>query len=99
MAEYIDRQALMKFHIRASHYDKEHGNEHFIYGVETVLEYAEQLPVADVATVVYGRWIHKKTEGGFHTWECSNCGSCMNGNPEGIDLYCYHCGAKMDNKE
>jgi hypothetical protein len=24
------------------------------------------------------------------------CGRGMNDNPEGIDLYCYHCGARMD---
>lgn len=28
-----------------------------------------------------------------------NCGRGMNDNPEGIDLYCYHCGAKMDGVE
>lgn len=53
MAEYIDREELMKFPIRRDHYDKEHGNEHFIYGIETVLEYAENLPAADVAPVVW----------------------------------------------
>ena len=52
MAEYIEREELMKFPIRRNHYDKEHGNEHFIYGIETVLEYAENLPAADVAPVV-----------------------------------------------
>ena len=52
MAEYIEREELMKFPIRRNHYDKEHGNEHFIYGIETVLEYAENLPSADVAPVV-----------------------------------------------
>lgn len=51
MAEYIDREELMKFPIRRNHYDKEHGNEHFIYGIETVLEYAENLPAADVAPI------------------------------------------------
>lgn len=44
---------------------------------------------------VHGRWICEETEG-FHTWWCSRCGRGMNYNPEGIDLYCYHCGAKMD---
>lgn len=48
MAKYINLEELMKFPIRRNHYDKEHGNEHFIYGIETVLEYAESLPAADV---------------------------------------------------
>lgn len=51
MAEYIEREALRAFPIRANHCDKEHANEHFIYGIETVLEYAENLPAADVAPV------------------------------------------------
>lgn len=54
MAEYIEREELMKFPIRRNHYDKEHGNEHFINGIETVLEYAENLPAADVEPV--RRW-------------------------------------------
>ena len=51
MAEYIDREELMKFPIRRNHYDKEHGNEHFIYGIETVLEYAENLPAVNAVPV------------------------------------------------
>ena len=46
--------------------------------------------------VRHGRWIHEETEGGFHVWSCSRCGRGMNGNPKGTNLYCYHCGAKMD---
>lgn len=52
MAEYIERGALMQFPIRRDHYDRENGNEHFINGIETVLEYAKNLPAADVAPVV-----------------------------------------------
>ena len=59
----------------------------------------EKLPAADVAPVVHGRWMYEKTEGGFHIWRCSRYGRGMNDNPEGIDLYCYHCGAKMDGVE
>lgn len=55
-----------------------------------------KLPAADVAPMVHGRWMHEETEGGFHIWRCNRCGRGMNDNPEGIDLYCYHCGARMD---
>ena len=48
MAKYINLEELMKFPIRQNHYDKEHGNEHFIYGIETVLEYAENLQTTDI---------------------------------------------------
>ena len=47
MAKYIKLEDLMQFPIRRDHYDKEHGNEHFIYGIETVLEYAENLQTTD----------------------------------------------------
>lgn len=52
MAEYIERRALMQFPIRRDHYDRKNGNKHFINGIESVLEYAENLPAADVAPVV-----------------------------------------------
>ena len=97
MAEYIERGALMQFPIRRNHYDRKNGNKHFINGIESVLEYAENLPAADVAPVVHGRWIYKGDSDNM--WVCSRCGRGVNTNPEGIELYCYHCGAKMDEKE
>ena len=48
MPKYIKLEDLMNFPIRRNHYDKEHGNEDFIYGIETVLEYAENLPVTNI---------------------------------------------------
>ena len=48
MAKYINLEELMKFPIRRNHYDKEHGNEDFICGIETVLEYAENLQTTDI---------------------------------------------------
>ena len=49
MAKYIKLEELMRFPIRRNHYDKEHGSKDFIYGIETVLEYAENLQTTDVA--------------------------------------------------
>lgn len=54
------------------------------------------MPTADVVPVVHGRWIYKVDS---DMWVCSRCGRSVNADPEGIDLYCYHCGAKMDEKE
>ena len=96
MAEYIEREAIMKFPMRKDRCDNECVNKYVIFSIELVLGHIENLPAADVAPVVHGRWAHEETEGGFHIWRCSRCGRGMNDNPEGIDLYCYHCGAKMD---
>lgn len=40
----INADDLNKFPIRLDHYDKEHGSEVFVLGIESVLEYAEYLP-------------------------------------------------------
>ena len=72
MAEYIERGALMQFPIRRDHYDRKNGNRHFINGIESVLEYAENLPAADVAPVVRCKeckWFADNNDGGwFGCW-------------------------------
>ena len=92
MAKYINLEELMKFPIRRDHYDKEHGSKDFIYGIETVLEYAENLPAADVALVRHGRW---KCHGDCEVTECSACGWSIE-EYVGDYAYCPNCGAKMD---
>ena len=47
----IDADELNKFPIRLDHYDKEHGSEDFVFGIESVLEYAEYLPTVDAVPV------------------------------------------------
>jgi hypothetical protein len=69
---------LLRFPIRIDHYDKVNGNEHFVFGVETVLEYAEYLPTVDAVEVVHGRWILTAHEEYVNyrwnvTAECSEC--------------------------
>ena len=91
MAKYINLEEMMKFPIRRNHYDKEHGNEDFICGIETVLEYAENLPAADVAPVRHGRW---KCHGDCGVTECSACGWSIE-EYVGDYAYCPNCGAKM----
>ena len=48
----IDADKLQEFPIRANRCDKEHANKHFLNGIETVLEYAEQLPTVDAEVAV-----------------------------------------------
>lgn len=97
MAEYIKREELMEFPIRRNHYDRKNGNKHFINGIETVLEYAENLPAADVAPVRHGRWIDK---GEYAV--CTECGGRSGTQYDGVEpiplmiQFCPNCGAKMD---
>ena len=93
MTKYIKLEELMKFPIRRNRYNKEHGND-FVSGIEMVLEYAKNIPAADVAPVRHGRWKCNKP-----------CPVCGGDRFEGLDAdiwadweppYCPNCGAKMD---
>lgn len=93
MAEYIELDALMKYPIRIDHYDKEHGNKDFVLGIESVLEYAEALPAADVVEVVHGRWIPTPE---YDSCWCSCCKKQYTGFFASGWNYCPNCGARMD---
>ena len=88
MARLIELDELMKYPIRLNHYDKKNGNIHFVYGVESVLEYAEYMPKVDAVEVKKARW---KGEG-FGEYSCSLCGEIVTGNEYN---YCPNCGAYM----
>lgn len=96
MAEYIDKNATVGILEAMS---RNADCECIKKRLEKAAKRVNTMPAADVAPVVHGRWMYEKTEGGFHIWRCRRCGRGMNDNPEGIDLYCYHCGAKMDGVE
>ena len=92
MKEYIEREAVLGYPIRKDHYDREHGNEHFVFGIESVIEFVENLPAADVAPVRHGRWIGEPVDIDGHTaMECSECHKIRL-----LDEYCSSCGARMD---
>lgn len=74
MAEYIEKDALIKQAEKSCLY----------FGVLSVIR---EVPTADVAPVVHGRWIDK----GSLSCRCSNCG-CKS--PKEYD-FCPRCGAKM----
>ena len=69
----IDGDKLQEFPIRANRCDKEHANEHFINGIETVLEYAQQLPTVDAVVVVRCKDCQK-----FKTYACRMVASGYN---------------------
>lgn len=62
---------------------------------DEIIDALENIPSADVAPVVYGRWAHL----GGDEWCCSACGFVIT--TEGswdkpAKKYCEDCGAKMD---
>lgn len=95
MAEYIKREAAVK---AVEKYGLTNG---VVWGRHTGLaiciasEIAD-IPAADVAPVVRGRWIHdgRRIESGIDWCHCSECGKsdnfCARTN------YCPNCGAKME---
>ena len=103
MTEYIDRTAIREFPIRRNHYDKEHGDEHFINGIETVMEYIDEIPAADVAPVVHGKWLNDFCGKGRFSKRIVQCSLCRNFlDLDGVNAgrgdanFCPNCGAKMD---
>lgn len=81
MDEYINREKARRLlHIE------------YAYAAEQLLD---EIPAADVAPVVHGRWLHL----GGDEWFCSACGFVIS--TEGswekpTKKYCEDCGAKMD---
>jgi hypothetical protein len=47
--KFVRLADLQKFPIRKDHYDREHGNENFIFGIETMFEYIDELPKYEIA--------------------------------------------------
>lgn len=87
MAECIERDVVMKRIMAAKWMDG--------YDGAMAMEIAASAPAADVAPVVYGRWVHL----GGDEWCCSACGFVIT--TEGswekpTKKYCEDCGAKMD---
>lgn len=83
MAKYIELEALLKFPIRADHCDKEHANEHFIYGIEAVMEYAEKLPAIEIVRCKDCR--HHRDESAFTF--CKKNVICCSNDPEYFCAY------------
>ena len=95
MAEYIDKEVALSL-VQPDAPEDEKAAITIATAKKLIRSILHRTPSADVVPVRHGRWIHERTEGGFHIWRCNRCGRGMNGNPEGTYLYCYHCGAKMD---
>ena len=94
MAEYIDKEIALSL-VQPDAPEDDTAAITIATAKKLVRSIIYRTPIADVAPVVHGKWIREDNSLG---WVCSRCGRGVNTNPEGIDLYCYHCGAKMDEK-
>lgn len=85
MAEYIDREKAKRLlHIE------------YAYAAEQLLD---EIPAADAAPVVHGRWEPCFDENCKCRWgfgKCSNCGQEYYAHAINYYKYCPNCGAKMD---
>lgn len=85
MAEYIEREATLKL-LRGASIAKYPST--FGVGILAAVKEIVDIPAADVAPVVHGRWKRY----GRNLGECSNCGEIVATRHN----YCPNCGAKMD---
>lgn len=97
MAEYIDREAVIK-----AIYDSDPNGirQALGFNIGQIEEALRAIPAVDVAPVRHGRWTHdgQRVRCGVDWWHCSNCGSLASG----VEIkfrYCPHCGAKIDGAE
>lgn len=93
MDDYISRQVILK------HLEKCKGQPPemcYTFAVLTAIEsFVKSQPAADVAPVVYARWV-KRFVNGKEKAVCTNCGKP---NKQYTPPYCPHCGAIMDLKD
>lgn len=89
MSRYIDLDKLNEYPIRLNHYDKENGNINFVYGIESVLEYANSIAcieqLCDPEPLYWETWAgdllkcpackHEYTDAVECTNFCGNCGA------------------------
>ena len=86
MAEYIEREALLKSIM----------DDTTPLSLAMVYRHIHSTPTADVAPVVHGRWIEKSAPACKLYFECSHCGAHENKHTAVRGYYCWRCGAKMD---
>ena len=105
MAEYIEREALLKDLKNNADYKRECRYEQNI-DIESLMNYLNKIPAADVVEVRHGEWekdpIAIRDDGEIYDYRCSVCTARAHkgeyGNYDYITDYCPNCGAKMDGK-
>lgn len=104
MAEYIDREELLKDIEDSVRFSSRNGVSAEMRGAHKIVERIFSAPTVDVDEVVHGEWVHIKDYGGGKCLgHCSVCWAPQEAdNPSVIKevfRYCRWCGAKMDGKE
>ena len=104
MAEYIEKEELLRkrpFCVAGGLVNDY--TEGFCDCVDEARETIKNMPAADVAPVVHGRWEPEDNYFDEDTWHCSACSEpfvLIEGTPIGNGMnYCPNCGAKMDGEE
>lgn len=97
MTKYIEPEALKNRFAKRLVWLKKDIHDEYSLGLYDGCEYdtklIDEIPAADVAPVVHGRWIMHDDEFGL-TCECSVCHIETMGDGN----YCPNCGAKMDSE-
>ena len=107
MAEYIEREALLKkFSDDENQDNKSMGIGEFLFAV--IRGIIENQPTADVVEVRHGVWLQTQEPLGVRDVDCVECSACheswlIDEDTEFDDYkrgwkYCPNCGAKMDGK-
>lgn len=95
--EYIHKQdavdAMRKMVIKA--YSIEYGAQNFIDS-DDACKVLNDLPPADVAPVVHGKWMKEDRGHVEYCAVCDQCGFDWMWSDRGYFKFCPNCGAKMD---
>lgn len=83
MSDYIEREAVLAYPIRKDKCDRKHANKHFIFGIESVIEFVENLPAADVAPVVRCSQCVQYEDNGYHF-----CNKWEHILPDDLEFFC-----------
>ncbi len=100
MAEYIELEVAVK---AFNNFDAGRADSPpcTLLTPEEFAEYLYELPTADVAPVVHGRWIRPHWKNNNYCCDCSECGGeamhrDYQWDKNGVYPICPNCGAKMD---